>query len=394
MLTERVKGVEYAIREIAAVAQEVEKKGKTVYHLNIGDPVSYDFPTPEFISGALFTASRKGKNYYVNSLGVVRLREELSKKLKKKQNLEIGPEDILVTSGVTEGINFIVSSLIENGRELLIPGPSYPLYINYTNFYDGKPKEYELDEMQDWEPNIEDLRKKITDKTQAILICSPNNPTGVLYGEKKIKEIINLAGEYNLPILSDEIYDQITYDKPYVCPASLSKDVPVIGLNGFSKTHLITGWRLGYLYYHDPENKLEELKNGIAKLARARLSASSVAQFAAIEILKTPSNHTKDMVRKLKERRDYSYDRLRKIEGISCVKPNGAFYLFPRLDLTELGKWKNDKEFVVELLKETGVCGVYGSGFGSYGKGHMRLTFLPEIDLLETVYNLIEEFLK
>ena len=116
-------------------------------------------------------------------------------------------------------------------------------------------------------------------------------------------EIIDLAGEYNLPILSDEIYDQITYDKPYTCPATLSKDVPVIGLNGFSKTHLVTGWRLGYLYYYDPENKLEELKSGIAKMARARLSASSVAQFAAVEILKTPSNHTVDMVRKLKERR-------------------------------------------------------------------------------------------
>ena len=394
MLTNRVKGVEYAIREIAAVAHEVAKSGKQVYHLNIGDPVFYDFPTPEFISEALFNASKNGKNFYVNSLGVVELREELSKNLKKNQNLDIGADDILVTSGVTEGINFIVSSLIENGRELLIPGPSYPLYINYTNFYDGKPVEYELDEDQGWEPNIEDLRKKITDKTQAILICSPNNPTGVLYGEQKIKEIIDLAGEYDLPVLSDEIYDQITYDKPYVCPASLSKDVPVIGLNGFSKTHLVTGWRLGYLYYHDPENKLEELKNGIAKLARARLSSSSVAQFAAVDILKTPSNHTVDMVRKLKERRDYSYDRLRRIEGISCVKPNGAFYLFPKLDLTELGKWKTDKELVVELLKETGVCGVYGSGFGNYGKGHMRLTFLPEKGILETVYNLIEDFLQ
>jgi aspartate/methionine/tyrosine aminotransferase len=394
MLTNRVKGVEYAIREIAAVAHEVAKSGKQVYHLNIGDPVSYDFPTPEFISEALFNASKKGKNYYVNSLGVIELREELSKDLKKNQNLDIGVDDILVTSGVTEGINFIVSGLIETGRELLIPGPSYPLYINYTNFYDGKPVEYELDEAQDWEPNIEDLRKKITEKTQAILICSPNNPTGVLYGEQKIKEIIDLAGEYDLPILSDEIYDQITYDKQFVCPAALSKDVPVIGLNGFSKTHLVTGWRLGYLYYHDPENKLEELKNGIAKLARARLSSSSVAQFAAVDILKTPSDHTVDMVRKLKERRDYSYDRLKKIEGISCVKPNGAFYLFPKLDLTELNKWKTDKELVVELLKETGVCGVYGSGFGNYGKGHMRLTFLPEKDILETVYNLIEDFLQ
>ena len=394
MLTNRVKGVEYAIREIAAVAHEVAKSGKQVYHLNIGDPVSYDFPTPEFISEALYSASKKGKNYYVNSLGVIELREELSKDLKINQNLDIGVDDILVTSGVTEGINFIISSLIETGRELLIPGPSYPLYINYTNFYDGKPVEYELDEVQDWEPNIEDLRKKITDKTQAILICSPNNPTGILYGEQKIKEIIDLAGEYDLPVLSDEIYDQITYDKPYVCPASLSKDVPVIGLNGFSKTHLVTGWRLGYLYYHDPENKLEELKNGIAKLARARLSSSSVAQFAAVDILKTSSDHTVDMVRKLKERRDYSYDRIKRIEGISCVKPNGAFYLFPKLDLTELKKWKTDKELVVALLKETGVCGVYGSGFGNYGKGHMRLTFLPEKGILETVYNLIEDFLQ
>ncbi len=162
MLTNRVKGVEYAIREIAAVAHEVAKSGKKVYHLNIGDPVAYDFPTPKFISEALFNAISQGKNNYVNSLGVVELREELSRVLKETQNLNIGTNDILVTSGVTEGINFIVSGLIENGKELLIPGPSYPLYINYTKFYDGIPVEYELDEMQDWEPNIEDLRKKIT----------------------------------------------------------------------------------------------------------------------------------------------------------------------------------------------------------------------------------------
>jgi len=394
LLTNRVKGVEYAIREIAAVAHEVAKSGKKVYHLNIGDPVAYDFPTPEFISDALFKASREGKNNYVNSLGVIELREEISRILNEKQNLKIGIDDILVTSGVTEGIYFIVAGLIENGKELLIPGPSYPLYINYAKFFDGKPVEYALNEDDDWEPDIEDLRKKITNKTQAILICSPNNPTGVMYGEKKIKEIIDLAGEYDLPILSDEIYDQITYDKPYVCPASLTKDVPIIGLNGFSKTHLVTGWRLGYLYYHDPENKLDELKNGIAKMARARLSANSVAQFAAIEILRTSSNHTVEMVNKLKVRRDYSYNRLRKIEGISCVKPNGAFYLFPKLDLKELGKWKDDKELVVDLLKETGVCTVYGSGFGDYGKGHMRITFLPKVEILEKVYNLIEEYLK
>ena len=394
MLTERVKGVEYAIREIAAVANEVAKTGKKVYPLNIGDPAQFDFAAPPFFANALANACKSNKNYYVDSLGVIELRQEISNLLKSRNNLDINIDDIIITSGVTEGIYFIIASLIENKKELLIPGPSYPLYINYTNFFDGNPIEYELRENDDWESNIDDLRKKITNKTQAILICSPNNPTGVLYSEKKVKEIIDLAGEHDLFILSDEIYDQITFDKPFVCPASLSKDVPIIGLNGFSKTHLITGWRLGYLYYHDPNNKLIELKNGINKLARARLSASSIAQFAAIEILRTPSDHTAQMVRKLKERRDYSYNRIRQIEGLYCVKPNGAFYIFPKLDLKGLRKWKNDKEFVIDLLKTTGICSVYGSGFGNYGNEHIRLTILPNTEILEEVYNKIESFIK
>ncbi|MFX1316117.1 MAG: aminotransferase class I/II-fold pyridoxal phosphate-dependent enzyme [Promethearchaeota archaeon] len=393
MVSQRLKVIEYAIREIAAVASEVAKTGKKIYHLNIGDPVIYDFHTPKYISQALADATFANKNFYVDSLGVPELREEISKTLKKHNNLNIDINDILVTTGVTEAIFFLLAGLIENRNEILIPGPSYPLYINYAKFFDGIPIEYELDENDEWEPNIDDLRNKVTDKTQAILICSPNNPTGVIYGEKKIRQIIDIAGEYNLPILSDEIYDQLTYEKHYVCPASISKDVPIIGLNGFSKTHLATGWRLGYLYYNDPQNKLEDLKAGIAKMARARLSASSVAQYAAIEILKNPGTHTKEMALKLKKRRDYSYERLRKIEGITCVNANGAFYLFPKLDFKELKKWKDDKEFVIDLLKTTGICAVYGSGFGDYGKEHVRLTFLPDIDILNTVFNLLENFL-
>jgi len=394
MISRRVNDIEYAIRDIAVIANQVEQTGKKIYHLNIGDPLKYDFITPPFISDALTTVSRNGKNFYADSMGVIELRKEISKFLKNKKNLDVDYEDILITAGVTEGIYFLLAALIERGEELLIPGPTYPLYINNTKFYDGIPIEYELDEKEGWNPNIEDMRKKISDKTQAILICSPNNPTGVLYSEKKVKEIIDLAGEYNLPILSDEIYDQITYEKEYVSPASLSKDVPIIGMNGFSKSDLMTGWRLGYLYYHDPENKLTELKEGMAKLARARLSASSIAQYAAIEIFKTKSNHTQDLVKKLRERRDYSYNRIRKIEGISCVNANGAFYLFPKIDFNEFDRWDNDKDFVIDLLKETGVCSVYGSGFGDFGKGHIRLTFLPNIDILSKVYDLIENFLK
>lgn len=394
MVSRRLNDLEYAIRDIAVVANEVAKTGKKIYNLNIGDPVKYDFKTPKYISQALANATFDGKNYYVDSLGVPELREEISRYEGKKNNIPLQTEDILVTSGVTEGLFFLLSGLIENGNEILIPGPSYPVYINYTKFFDGVPVEYELDEENDWEPNIDDLRNKITKKTQAILLGSPNNPTGVVFGKSKIKEIIDIAGEYDLPIISDEIYDQIIYEKEYVSPSLFNKDVPVIGLNGFSKAHLATGWRLGYIYYNDPENKLEEFKEGVAKMARSRLCANSLAQFAAIETLKNPGTHTDEMVKKLRERRDYSYNRLKKIEGITCNNSNGAFYLFPKIDFNEFTKWKDDKDFVISLLKEKGVCGVYGSGFGDYGKGHMRLTFLPELETLETVYNLIEDFLK
>lgn len=394
MVSRRVKDIEYAIRDIAVIANEVKKSGKEVISLNIGDPAMYDFKTPKFISKALANASLNGKNYYADSLGVIELREELSNFMKNKYNLNINSNDIVITTGVTEAIYFLLAALVEKSDEFLLPGPTYPLYINNTRFYDGIPVEYELDENDDWDPNIDDLRKKITNKTKGILICSPNNPTGVLYSEKRVKEIINLAGEFNLPILSDEIYDQITYERDFVCPASLSKDVPIIGMNGFSKSHLMTGWRLGYLYYHDPEHKLTELKDSISKMARARLSASTIAQYAAVEIFKTKSNHTKEMVRKLKERRDYSYKRLKQIEGISCVNASGAFYLFPKIDLQEFSKWKDDKDFAISFLKEKGVCTVFGSGFGEFGKGHIRLTFLPNIEILEKTFNYLEDFLK
>ena len=394
MPSRRLRDLEYAIRDIAVVANQVKASGKKVYPLNIGDPVIFDFKTPKYICEALARATLAGQNYYVDSLGVTELREEVAKYEESKNNVKIDPDKVLITSGVSEGIFFILSGLLEDHKEILIPGPTYPTYINYAKFFDGVPVEYNLDEENGWDPDIDDLRKKITKKTQAIMICSPNNPTGVLFNKKAIKDIIDVAGEHNIPILSDEIYDQIVFEKEYVCPASLTNDVPIIGLNGFSKAHLATGWRLGYIYYHDPQNKLKVLKEGVEKLARARLCANSIAQFAAIEALKNPGPHTDEMVKKLRERRDYSYKRIRQIEGISCVNADGAFYLFPKINFKEFKKWKNDKEFTIDLLKNTGVCGVYGSGFGNYGKDHIRLTFLPDILMLETVYNLLENFLK
>jgi len=394
MVSERIKGLSYAIRDVAAVANDLKRKGKEVYHLNIGDPVIFDFKTPDYISQAVANAAHAGQNYYVDSLGVRELRQEVANYENSKNNIQLKEDDVLITSGVTEALFFVLAGLMEPGKELLIPGPSYPVYINYSRFFDGVPVEYELIEQEDWKPNVEDIRNKINDKTQAILISSPNNPTGVVYDQKTVKEVVDLAGEHDLPILSDEIYDQIIYEKPYTCPSSGAKDVPIIGMNGFSKAHMATGWRLGYLYYHDPKEKLAELKRGIENLARARLCANSIAQFAAIETLKNPGPHTEEMVVKLRQRRDYAYERIRKIEGLTCNVPQGAFYMFPRIDLKELTKWKDDKEFTIDLLKNTGICGVYGSGFGDYGKEHIRFTFLPDLETLEIVYDLLEQFLK
>jgi alanine-synthesizing transaminase len=247
-----------------------------------------------------------------------------------------------------------------------------------------------LDEENDWNPDIDDIRKKITDKTQAILISSPNNPTGSMASIKVVKEIIDLAGENNLIVVSDEIYDKIIFEGEYKCPASMTKDVPIIGMNGFSKAHMATGWRLGYLYFHNFSEEYQDLKKNIEKLARIRLCANTPAQYAAVESYKNPRDHTERMVENLQRRRDYAYKRLTEIPEISVVKPKGTFYMFPKIDLGTT--WKDDKEFVLEMLRETGVCTVYGSGFGMYGDGHFRMTFLPSKAELEQVFDKIEDW--
>ncbi len=390
--TERVKTIEYAIRDVVAVAKKLEEKGKSITYLSIGDPPKYDFDTPQHIKDALKNAVDEGKNLYVDSLGIPELRKAIAEK-NVANKIPVTKNDVLITSGVSEGIDFLLSALIEKKNELLLPGPSYPPWLSYTKFYDGTPVEYKLAEENNWQPDIDDLRKKITDHTRGILILSPNNPVGVVYSEKHLLEIVNIAGEYQLPIIADEIYDQITYDKQFFSVASLSKDVPVIGLNGFSKAYLMTGWRLGYIYYCDPEHYLDELVEDIKRMARIRLCASGPSQIAAVAALRGPQDHVPKMVAKLRDRRDYTCKRLNEIEEIDCKIPEGAFYVFPKIDLGN--RWKSDKEFVLDLLNKKQVLFVYGSGFGpEYGAGHFRVVYLAPIPMLEDAFNKLEDFLK
>jgi aspartate/methionine/tyrosine aminotransferase len=390
----RAKAIEYAIRDVIVNAGPITKMGKKIFYLNIGDPVAFDFPTPPHIRQALIEAVQSGENYYSPSEGIPELRQAIAEKEKRVNDVSIPAENVLITSGVSEGIRMLMSALIEKGDEILIPGPAYPPYISYAKAFDGKPITYETLEEENWQPNIDDLRSKITEKTRAIVIINPNNPSGALYRKKVVKQMLDIAGEHDLLVLSDEIYDQIRYVEDFASTAHLAKDLPVVGLNGFSKVYLMTGWRLGYIYFYEQNSELQELKETIEKEERIRICANTPAQMAGIAALRGPQDHVKDMVERLGARRDYAWKRLNEIEGISCAKPEGAFYVFPKIH--DVGsKWKTDMEFAVELLKETGVLLVHGSGFDPhYGAGHVRGVFLPPIETLEEAFNEVERFMK
>lgn len=393
-VTERVRTIEYAIRDVLVFAKQVAKTGKKIYYLNIGDPVAFDFETPPHIRQALTKAVEEGANAYSPSEGLPELRQAISQKEKRVNNVDVATDDIIITEGISEGIQMIMAALLDAGDEILLPGPTYPPYISYAKFFGAKPITYETIEENGWQPNTDDLRRKISKKTRAIVIINPNNPCGALYDEKVVKEIISIAGEYHIPILSDEIYDQIVYEKKLVSTACLAKDVPVIGLNGFSKAYLMTGWRLGYVYFHSRNNELEELKQGVEKEARIRLCANTPVQKAGIAALNGPQDHIKETNRKLRERRDYAWRRLNEIDGISCAKPEAAFYVFPKIH-TVGSLWKTDMEFAVQLLKETGVLFVHGSGFDPvYGAGHVRGVILPPVEILQQALGELEAFMK
>jgi alanine-synthesizing transaminase len=393
-VTGRASNIEYAIRDVIAYTTQLVKDGKKIYYLNIGDPAAFDFKTPQNVKDALCKAVQKDDNYYSPSEGRLDLREAIVRKEKKINNVDITADKVLITEGISEGIQMILGALVEKGDEILFPGPTYPPYISYTRFFDGTPVAYETIEGEGWHPNIDDLRSKITKKTRAIVIINPNNPTGSVYDRKTIKEILDIAGEHDLPVLSDEIYDQLTYEKEFVSAAYLSKDVPIVGLNGFSKVYQMTGLRLGYMYFKGKGKQLDALKEGVEKECRIRICANTPVQIAATAALNGPQDFVKDIVDRLKQRRDFAWKRLNEIEGISTTKPEGAFYIFPKIHAVGT-RWKTDMEFVVELLKETGVLIVNGSGFDPvYGKGHARAVFLPPIAELEEAFNALEEFMK
>lgn len=380
-------GVEYAIRDIVLAARKVEQSGMNVDYLNIGDPVQFGFQPPDNVKQALINSINNGENYYSTSEGLLELREEIAKKENLK-GLSITADDILITNGVSEGLDMVISSIVEEGDEVLLPGPYYPPYASYVRLHGGIPVEFSVD-LNNSTPDIDDIKSKITSKTVAICLISPNNPTGVVFNENALKELVDIANEHNLYIICDEIYDQIIFDDKFVGIGKVAGDSPIIILNGFSKVHLMSGWRIGYIAFNQSP-QLESLREHLPKLARVRIATSLPVQHAALESLRGSQNYINDFVSEMKKHRDLVVKRLNEMPGLSCPNPKGAFYAFPKIEDNRFG---NDKEFVTKLLESKGVLTVHGSGFGEqYGTGHFRLVYLPSLEILDSAMNKIEEF--
>ncbi|MDW0143677.1 MAG: aminotransferase class I/II-fold pyridoxal phosphate-dependent enzyme [Nitrososphaeraceae archaeon] len=385
-ISKRISNVEYAIRDITLHARQYEKAGKKIIYLNIGDPVKYDFPTPDHIKRALLDAVSNNFNYYADSEGILELREAIVNKESQK-GLSVNVEDVIVTNGISEGLDMVAASIVEPNSEILMPGPYYPPYASYVKFYGGKPIEFKLTE--DGAPDLDDIKSKITPKARALCIINPNNPTGEVFNSKNLKQLIDVAAEHDMYIICDEIYDKLVFDREFTGIGKVAKDAPVILLNGFSKVYLMTGWRCGYICMNSDCQKLDNIRNNIPKLARVRIATNLPVQKAAVAALQGPQEYIAETVTKLKKRRDLVVKRLNEIDGISCKLPNGAFYTFPKILHNH---WKNDKEFVLNLLNKTGILTVHGSGFGELGRGHFRIVYLPNEQVLEEAMDKLGDF--
>lgn len=384
----------YAIREVTVPAAEAEKAGMKLIRLNIGDPNKWDFETPEYFKQTLREAVDQVDNGYGDSQGELNLREAIVRREREKNGISISTDDVYVTAGVSECISVMMGTFLEPGDEVLVPGPGYPSYMQYIHFFEGRTVPYRQIEEEDWKPDMDMIRKRITNRTKAMILINPNNPTGSVYDKKDIIEFGDIAAEYDIPLISDEIYDKIVFDGEFYSASRLKPDVPRIILNGFSKVNLMPGWRMGYCYFMDESGLMDEIRVGMMKQFRARICPNVPCQAAAKASLQGPQDYIVEMNRKLKERADFSYKRLNEIPGISTRRAKGALYMFPRIDLKGT-PWKTDKDFVVNLIKEEGVVLVHGSGFcEEFGQDHFRSVLLAPVPVLEDAYDKIERFIK
>jgi alanine-synthesizing transaminase len=386
----RLENVRYAIRDLACYADEVAKQGHKILPLNIGDPNVFDFVTPPHLIDAVYKAMREGKNGYAPSQGVKEALDAIRGEAARKGISSL--QDVFVTTGVSETVDLCLTALINPGENLLTPCPDYPMYSAVLAKLGIPLNAYDLNEEDGWQPDLDDIKRKITPRTRGIVLINPNNPTGAVCNRQMLEQIAELARQHNLVIFADEIYDKLILDAEEQCiaMAAIAPDVPVVTFGGLSKNYLAPGWRIGWGMVSGDAAAVKPYAEGIHKLLRARLCANHPEQYAVKAALEGPQDHLVEVRKKLRSRRDLTVKWADSTPRVSCVPPRGAFYAYPRIDIPE-----GDDVFVRELILQKHVMVVHGSGFGQKPRTkHFRIVFLPDEKILTKAYAAIAELMQ
>ena len=386
---QRLDNLRYAIRDLVGLADQVKQQGHKVLYLNVGDPNIFDFATPAHVIEAAYRAMRDNKNGYAPSAGVPEALEAIRNEAARDGFTSV--QDVFITNGAGEAVDSCLTALLNPGENVLTPSPDYPLYSAVLCKTGAELNTYYLNEEDGWQPDLNDLRKKINGRTRGIVLINPNNPTGALCTRPMLEEIAEIARQHNLLIIADEIYNKLILDGAEHIPiATVAPDVPIVTIGGLSKNYLAPGWRMGWGLVTGEAAAVKPYTEGIHKLLRARLSANHPEQYAIKPALEGPQDHLIEVRRKLSSRRDLTMEACNSIPHMSCVAPRGAFYAFPKIDIPE-----DDSVWVKDLLLKKHILVVNGSGFGQKpGTKHFRIVFLPQEQTLRTAYAEIHDFMR
>ena len=384
----RVHRFTYAIRAIVAEAQRVEAAGTKVRYLNIGDPVAFGFRTPPHLVDAVDRAMRDGHNTYGPSAGIAPAREAVADEY-TRNGFPVSADRVLITAGTSEGIELALGALIDDGGEVLVPMPTYPLYTAVLAKLGARTLYYRTDPSRAWMPDLDHLRSLVTPQTRALVIIDPNNPTGAVYSRDTRAALLDFADHHGLTILADEVYGDLGFDGPVAPLGILDPDAPIISFSSLSKAYLAPGWRTGWMAI-GRSPRLDAVLAAVKKLADGRLCSTVPMQYAIAPALNGDRSHQVSFRDALRERAALTVDRLCRIPGVACVAPTAAFYAMPKVNLPP---GKTDEDYVLALLRATGVLCVYGSGFGlPKEEGFFRVVFLASPAELADIYDLMARF--
>jgi len=389
--SERAANFHYAIRNVVSAAEALERQGRHIIHLNIGDPQAFGFKPPAEIIEAVDRATRNNFTGYSHSAGLRAARDVVAE-YATSLGAETSPNDVVITSGASEGADLLLTGLLNPGDEVLLPAPGYPIYSAIINRLDARTRYYYLDHKTGWQPSIDEIRSLINDRTRALILINPSNPTGAITADETTRQLIELAAEHNLLLISDEVYRDLCFAQAPTSASVLGagSGATVAVLESLSKTHMLSGWRVGWMRL-TPASQTRELMDAVIKLAGGRLCSPTHSQYAIQPALQGDRRSINEFKEEILRRRDLATNRVAAIDGLSCTVPDAAFYLM--IHAADMGD-RMDEQFVLDLLEASNVLVVHGSGFGSDPRaGYFRLVYLADEALLGSAFDSIERSL-